>query len=94
MAHGYVESLIRTWVPVAVGAVLTWLATKVGIVLDEQSSVMAVTVSAALVTAAYYAVSRAVEQRWPAVGRVLVSLGIARQAPVYGVEQPHRTPQR
>lgn len=78
----YVVSIIRTWVPVAVGTALTWLARELGIVLDKDTSAMATAVAVALVIAVYYAAARAVEQRWPAVGRVLVALGL-RKSPQY-----------
>jgi hypothetical protein len=78
----YLISLIRTWVPVGIGAALTWLATRVGIVLDEDTSAQAAVVATVLVVAVYYAVVRRLEQRWPAVGRVLLGLGAAK-TPVY-----------
>ncbi|MFD0854442.1 hypothetical protein ACFQ07_19560, partial [Actinomadura adrarensis] len=74
--NDYVVSLIRTWVPLAVGSALTWLATETGIVLDEQTGAMANTVAVALVTAAYYTGARAIEQRWPRTGRALLTLGL------------------
>jgi hypothetical protein len=80
--NDYMVSLIRTWVPVGVGAALTWLATEAGIVLDENTSAMGAVFAVALVTAAYYALARAVERAWPVAGSVLVALGIAK-APTY-----------
>jgi len=72
-------SIIRTWVPVGVGAALTWLAANLGIVLDDDMSSTAAVVATALVVAAYYALVRALESRWPWFG---VLLGAARK-PVY-----------
>ena len=74
--NDYVVSLIRTWVPVAVGAALTWLATEAGIVLDDETGAMATAVAITLVTAAYYAGARAIEQKWPKAGRILLALGL------------------
>lgn len=69
--NDYVISLIRTWVPVGVGLVITWLARKLGVVLDEDTSAAASAVAAAVVTAVYYAAARALESRWPALGVLL-----------------------
>ncbi|MEW2352258.1 hypothetical protein [Spirillospora sp. NPDC029432] len=74
----YVVSLIRTWVPVAVGAGLTWLAAETGLVLDEDAGAAASTLAVALVIALYYAAARAIEQRWPRVGRIMLALGLRR----------------
>jgi hypothetical protein len=80
--NDYIVSLIRTVVPVGVGAGLAWLARETGIVLDEETGAMATVVAVALCIGAYYALARAVEQRWPGLGRVLVALG-AGSAPAY-----------
>lgn len=74
--NDYVVSLIRTWVPVAVGAAITWLATEAGIVLDDNTSAIATTAAVAFVTAVYYAAGRAIEQKWPRVGRIMLALGL------------------
>jgi TRAP-type C4-dicarboxylate transport system permease small subunit len=75
----YIVSLVRTYVPVGVGVALTFLARELGVVLDEDTSAMAATVSVALVSAAWYAAARALEARFPALG---VLLGAPR-APEY-----------
>lgn len=72
-------SIIRTVVPLVVGLLLGWAA-KVGLDLPEGAVTEIVT---ALITAAYYALARLVEQAWPGLGRVLLSLGLVRGAPVY-----------
>lgn len=74
-----IVALIRTYVPVAVGAVLTWLAARLGVGIDEQASAGLTTALVALVSAAYYAMARLLEQRWPWLG---VLLGAPRQ-PTY-----------
>lgn len=76
-------SIIRTVVPAAVGAGLTWLADRLGIVdLDVDGAVAIVTT---IVIAAYYAGARALEERNPSLGVLLGS----RQVPTYGGgEQP------
>lgn len=80
--NDYFVSLIRTWVPVAVGAVVTWLAATLGIVLDDDTSKGLLVVATGVVIAVYYAVARLVERQWPGLGKVLVALGVAK-APVY-----------
>lgn len=75
-------SLIRTWVPVGVGAFITWLATNYDIVVPADASSSLVVGVAALVIAAYYAVARLVEKRFPGLGKILVGLGVG-QAPRY-----------
>nr|PZN20457.1 MAG: hypothetical protein DIU80_20245 [Chloroflexota bacterium] len=72
-------SLIRTYMPLAVGVAVTYLARELGVVLDEDTSAMASSAAVAVVTAVYYAAARALESRWPALG---VLLGAAR-APSY-----------
>ncbi|MCW2889805.1 MAG: hypothetical protein QOE54_926 [Streptosporangiaceae bacterium] len=65
--------------PVAVGAVIAWLAT-LGITLDDATTNALVVGVTGLATAGYYTAVRLVENRWPAAGRLL---GVAG-APVYG----------
>ncbi|MFC5747140.1 hypothetical protein [Actinomadura rugatobispora] len=97
--NDYVVSLIRTWVPVAVGAALTWLATEAGIVLDDDTSATATAAAVAVVTAAYYAAARAIEQKWPKVGRIMLALGLTgARTPAYqpttpATPAPQPTPQ-
>lgn len=71
MLTDYVLSLIRTYVPVGVGASLTWLAMHFNIVLDADMSTTAATVATALVVAGYYGLVRALETQWPWFGRLL-----------------------
>ena len=73
------DSVIRTVVPVIVG-VLLGQAARIGLDLPAGAVTEVVTV---VVAGAYYAVARLVEQRWPALGRVLLSAGLSRRAPVY-----------
>lgn len=67
----YVVSLIRTAVPAGVAAVLTYLATRWGIGLDEDTSAQIAVGATAVVTAVYYAIVRALETRWPWFGKLL-----------------------
>lgn len=74
--HDTILSLIRTWVPVGVGAVLAWVATNWDIgVPDDASSSLVVGVTA-LAIALYYGVVRLLERRFPWFG---VMLGAKRE---------------
>lgn len=72
-------SILRTVVPVIVGVLLGWAA-KVGLDLSGGAVTEIVTV---VLTAAYYALARWIEQTWPNLGQFLLSLGLARKQPVY-----------
>lgn len=71
----YLLSLIRTAVPAGVGALLAWLGSRWGIVLDDQASVALTAAVVALAVAGYYAIARVIEHRFPRLGRLLVGLG-------------------
>jgi hypothetical protein len=75
------DSLIRTFVPVVVG-VLLGQAARIGLDLPEGAVTEVVTVA---VTTAYYWVARALERRWPAVGRWLLGAGVKVGQPRYVV---------
>lgn len=75
----FIASLIRTVVPVIVGAVITWLA-GIGLNLDvagQEGLALTLTV---IFTAAYYFVVRFIEERVPWVG---VFLGYAKSPAFY-----------
>ena len=63
-------SLIRTWVPVGVGAVLSWLIT-LGANISPADQAGAVAALTALCIAVYYAAVRAAERKWPQAGVLL-----------------------
>lgn len=62
---------IRTTVPAIVGAVLAYLAKEFGIVIDESAGAGLVAGLSALLTAAFYAFARFLENRWPSLGWLL-----------------------
>jgi uncharacterized membrane protein (DUF441 family) len=66
----YAISLIRTWVPVGVGAVASWLATR-GLNLDDQTQAAVTALCTAGLTALYYALVRLAEKKWPQAGILL-----------------------
>jgi len=74
--NDYVVSLIRTLVPVAVGALVAWLAT-IGFDIDSEALVAPIT---GILIAVYYAAARWAESRWPAAGALLGR----KAAPTYG----------
>lgn len=79
----YLVSVIRTWVATAIGAALAYLALHFDIVLPADAATGLQVGAVALVIGVYYAVVRWLEGRWPGLGRVLLSLGMAKGAPVY-----------
>lgn len=79
MLSDQIVSLIRTYVPIAVGAFLTWLGVTFDVMIPEDASTALVAGLVALVSALYYAIARALEARWPVFG---VLLGTRRQ-PTY-----------
>ena len=75
----YLDSLIRTFVPIIIGPVLLWASTKLGTDLSHLEAEAVVAISG-LVTAAYYALIRALERKYPSIGWLLGKPG----APTYG----------
>ena len=67
-----VPSLIRTYVPIAVGALLSWLIT-LGVTLDPSVEAGLVTALTGVLIAVYYTVVRLLEKRWPALSVLLGS---------------------
>jgi hypothetical protein len=69
-------NLIRTYVPVLVGAVASWLTAR-GIGVTPGISAGAVVAMTAVFTGAYYTIARVLEEKFPAAGRVLLLSGPA-----------------
>lgn len=70
-----ITSLIRTYVPIGVGAFIAWLVT-LGIEVSAEAQTGLVVALTGLVTAIYYTVARALEKKVPWLG---VLLGSAKQ---------------
>lgn len=70
---------IRTTTPVLIGMGLTWLATKAGFVLDENTSTAVTTGVTGVAIAVYYTAVKWLESKVPAFGWLL---GLAKK-PVY-----------
>lgn len=67
-----ITSLIRTYTPILVGSVISWLATR-GLNIDESTSAAAVTALTGALIAVYYTVVRLLERKFPQVGILLGS---------------------
>jgi hypothetical protein len=87
-APGWLDRIIRTWVPIGIGSVLAWLNANYSVLgLPEKPSATAVITISGLIIAAYYALASIIEKRWPRFGRWLIALNLVRTQPVY-VEPP------
>ncbi|MCI0689029.1 MAG: hypothetical protein L0Y54_17625 [Sporichthyaceae bacterium] len=71
---------LRTYVPIIWGAVAAYLATRLGVVVDEASSAGVIAVATSVCGAVVYATGRAVARRVPWLSGLL--LGSTRQ-PTY-----------
>lgn len=68
-----IVSFIRTYVPIAVGTFISWLATK-GLDIDAQTGAGLITFLTGIIIAAYYGIVRVLEKRFPQVGILLGSV--------------------
>lgn len=71
MLDDLVVRAIRTYVPIAVGAVVTFLAVKYDIVVPEETSLKVIIALEAVSAALYHAIVQKLERRWPALGWLL-----------------------
>lgn len=79
MLSDTIVSFLRTWTPVLVGSLLTWLGDSFGIILEGDPSTALVVGVTGLVIALYYGLVRILESRWPWFGVLLGS----RKQPAY-----------
>lgn len=79
MLSNFVIGAVRTYVPIAVGFLLTWLATSLHVVVDPSSQAGLIGLCVALLSSGYYALARLLEKWQPALG---VLLGVP-SAPAY-----------
>lgn len=92
--NDYFVSLIRTYVPLGIGGGLAWLALHYGVVVDDQSATWIKLGAAGVTVGVYYAAARAVEHRWPGLGRFLVALSLTgAREPMYPSSSQVRSPQ-
>lgn len=81
--NDFVTSLIRTYVPIAVGAVAGYLITK-GIEIDANAQLGLITFLTAVTQGVYYLLARIIEAKKPSLGTLL--LGSSKK-PNYEVER-------
>lgn len=72
-------SIIRTYVPIAVGFVLTWIGDALDIIIPDGADQQLIMGLTAVITAVYYGLVRMLERKWPWFG---IFLG-ARAQPEY-----------
>lgn len=75
----FVTSLVRTYVPILIGSVLSFLAVKYGFAVEPDVQNQLVAGLTGVVTAAYYLLARLLERKFPQLGVLLGST----QKPVY-----------
>jgi hypothetical protein len=81
-------NLIRTYIPILVGAVASWLAAR-GIQVPASETAWAVAAMTGVFASAYYTIVRVLEERFPELGAVLL---LSRPA-VAASAQPFYDPQ-
>lgn len=79
--HDTVIGLVRTWVPIGVGAVFGWLATN-GLEVDPETQAASIIAITGLIQALYYGIARLLESRYPALGWLLGSAHTPTYSPV------------
>jgi hypothetical protein len=71
MVSDFILSLIRTYVPLVAGGLLTWLATTLELAIPEDASSGFVGTTVLVVSGVYYLIARWLESRWPAFSFLL-----------------------
>lgn len=66
-------SVVRTLVPMAVGAFATWLGHETGVILDDDTRTGIIIGLTGTLSSIYYVAARALERRWPVLGVLLGS---------------------
>lgn len=69
--NNFVTSLIRTYVPIGVGAIVSFLVTS-GIEIDANAQLGLVTFLTAVLQGVYYLAARLLEKQFPAIGGLLL----------------------
>lgn len=69
--NNFVTSLIRTYVPIVVGAIASYLVTA-GIEIDANAQLGLVTFLTAVLQGAYYLAARLLEKKFPSIGGLLL----------------------
>lgn len=66
----FVTSLTRTYAPIIIGGLVSWLAT-LGLQLDSETTAALVIAFTGFIQALYYTVVRLLEKKWPKLGILL-----------------------
>ena len=86
----FVLSIIRTWVPIGVGALISWLTVTVGLPeIPEEGATGLIIFLTAVLQGAYYLLVRWLEQKFPQIG---VLLGAAKSPDAYSTGDTKPTP--
>ena len=81
-------NLIRTYVPIIVGAVVSYLVAH-GIQVDPSTSAALIIAMTGIFTAAYYTIARVLEEKWPALGAILLMSNPAIAPAAEPWDDPH-----
>lgn len=76
----FITSLIRTYVPIIVGSLLSYLVVNYGFVVDPTIANQLVAGLTGFIIAAYYALARLLERKFPQLGGLLLG---STAVPVY-----------
>lgn len=94
------QALIRTYVPIIVGALLTWLATTLGVAVDAETKGYLIAGFTGVATAAYYTLAHLLESRWPVFSVLLGSTAkptyrttVPSGSPTLAKSDPHEAPE-
>lgn len=68
MLNNVVISAIRTYVPLGVGLLLTWLASSLRVIIDPSSQAGLVALCVAVLSGGYYTLVRLLEVKFPQLG--------------------------
>ena len=68
--NNFVISQIRTYTPILVGALVSWLIT-LGVTLDAQTQASLIIALTGVLQGLYYFIIRLLEKKWPKIGVLL-----------------------
>lgn len=69
--NNFVISQIRTYVPILIGGVISWLAT-IGLNIDASTQSGLIVAMTGVLQAVYYFIARIVERKYPSAGSYLL----------------------
>jgi hypothetical protein len=89
-AADVLTSLIRTWVPVGVGALLTWFAASTHTGIPPRASATVGALVAAALSAGYYAIARLLERTTSTLARDIGRWMLGGAVPPLYLDAAHR----